>query len=103
VDAFLTISLDADGKGAGKPVTSELECASEFKSKNQACLALSDNPAMLDPEKPGKICTEQYGGPQTATVKGTVNGKDVSASFSRTDGCQISRWEAAKALWEKNS
>lgn len=103
IDAFLTISLDKDGKGAGKPVMSELECASEFESKNQACLALADNPAMLAPEKSERVCTSQYGGPETATVKGTVNGKAVSASFSRTDGCQIARWDAANALWEKNS
>jgi uncharacterized protein YceK len=38
-------------------------------------------------------CTQIYGGPQMARVVGTIAGKRVWATFSRTDGCQISRWE----------
>ena len=33
-----------------------------------------------------------YGGPQTATVTGTYRGRPVDASFDRTDGCAIDRW-----------
>jgi hypothetical protein len=33
---------------------------------------------------PGRICTQQYGGPQTAVV--------------RTDGCEIARWRAMAPL-----
>lgn len=43
-------------------------------------------------------CTEIYGGPQTATVTGTFRGEPVDAQFSRTDGCQISRWDAHAVL-----
>jgi hypothetical protein len=38
------------------------------------------------------VCTEIYGGPQVARVAGTVAGKRVWASFSRTNGCHIARW-----------
>ena len=41
-------------------------------------------------------CTQQYGGPETATVKGTLDGKEIDAKFSRVNGCEIARWEAAK-------
>ena len=38
-------------------------------------------------------CTQIYGGPQMARVVGTIAGRRVWATFNRTDGCQISRWE----------
>jgi len=38
------------------------------------------------------VCTQIYGGPQKARVVGTVLGKHLWATFTRTDGCQISRW-----------
>ena len=44
------------------------------------------------------ICTQQFGGPQPATVTGTVDGDQVDATFSRTDGCEISRWDALDAV-----
>lgn len=47
---------------------------------------------------PDRMCTQQYGGPQTATVKGTVDGHRVYASFSATDGCEISRWNALESI-----
>jgi hypothetical protein len=40
-----------------------------------------------------------YGGPQTATIVGTLRGAAVKAEFSRINGCEIARWsELAKAL-----
>jgi hypothetical protein len=39
------------------------------------------------------MCTEIYGGPQQARVVGTVKGQLVRATFSRTNGCEIARWQ----------
>ena len=39
------------------------------------------------------VCTEIYGGPQQARVVGTVKGQPVRATFSRTNGCEIARWQ----------
>jgi hypothetical protein len=50
------------------------------------------------PVPAGTMCTEIYGGPQTATVTGRFRGEPVSAGFSRTDGCQVARWDAHLAL-----
>ena len=63
-----------------------------------ACAALKANPAILAPPVQGtaQACTQQYGGPQKATVTGMVDGVAVEASFARTNGCEISAWEAAK-------
>ncbi len=38
------------------------------------------------------ICTQIYGGPQKAVVKGTIAGNRVWSSFRRRDGCEIARW-----------
>jgi hypothetical protein len=50
--------------------------------------------------KPGppKLCTQQYGGPQVAVVSGTFHGRTVESVFTRTDGCEIARWNAMAAL-----
>ncbi|MGO4857139.1 serine protease inhibitor [Arthrobacter sp. 2MCAF14] len=48
--------------------------------------------------RPDRICTQQYGGPQVATVTGRFRGREVSSRFSRTDGCEIARWRTMAAL-----
>lgn len=40
-----------------------------------------------------RICTEQYGGPQVATITGTIDGEAVDAEVSRVNGCEISTWD----------
>ena len=63
-----------------------------------ACAALKENAGLLSPSTPAtdQACTQQYGGPQKATVTGVVDGVPVDTAFSRTNGCEISAWEAAK-------
>ncbi|WP_459793521.1 subtilase-type protease inhibitor [Arthrobacter sp. AD-310] len=71
---------------------------SSHPSPEAACAALKNNAALLSPAKPGtdQACTEQYGGPQRATVSGVVDAVPVEAEFARTNGCEISAWDAAK-------
>ena len=38
------------------------------------------------------MCAQVYGGPQTARVVGTLDGKRISARFGRSDGCELERW-----------
>ena len=38
------------------------------------------------------ICTQIYGGPQKAVVKGTFGASRVWTSFRRRNGCEIARW-----------
>ena len=47
---------------------------------------------------PDRACTQIYGGPQTARITGTIGGRRIDRSFSRTDGCRISDWDRAKQL-----
>lgn len=65
-----------------------------------ACAALKDNAALLSPppRNTDQVCTEQYGGPQQATVTGIVDDTPVEITFSRTNGCEISAWNAVKSI-----
>lgn len=65
----------------------------------QACRALD---SMKDPfvRPPGNtVCTEIYGGPALAEIRGTFEGGQVDATFSRTDGCEIALWDRHQFLF----
>ena len=59
--------------------------------------AVSDNP--FAPTPPDAICSEIYGGPQEALVRGTFRGHKIWARFSRRDGCATSRWDRVAFLF----
>ena len=44
------------------------------------------------PVPPATVCTQIYGGPQEALVRGTFRGRRVSTRFTRRNGCEIARW-----------
>ena len=95
--ADLTITVDADGEGGNPPKTMQLTCKEPTDS--QACGAAAGiSAADLAPTEPGTACTQVYGGPETATIKGTIRGDEVDASFSRSDGCEIERWAKVEPL-----
>ncbi|KUJ70265.1 hypothetical protein ACZ90_05040 [Streptomyces albus subsp. albus] len=45
------------------------------------------------PVPPGATCAMMYGGPATARLVGTWAGRPVDTRFSRSDGCEIARWD----------
>lgn len=51
--------------------------------------------------KPGGdiACTEIYGGPAVAEIRGTFDGKLVNATFARSDGCEIEQWDRHQFLF----
>jgi len=60
----------------------------------RACSRLAAGGARLFAPLPRNIvCTEIYGGPQRARVVGTVNGRRIFATFARSNGCEIDRWQ----------
>ena len=64
-----------------------------------ACAALEDvDPDVFAPVGSDQACTQIYGGPETATVRGLWNGMELDASFARNDGCEIARWDAVVEL-----
>jgi hypothetical protein len=98
VSGSLTIVVD---EGSGKPKTWTLTCdppAGTHPDPTTACAALAKGAAALAMPAKDRTCTEIYGGPQTAKITGTWQGKEVAARITRTNGCEISRWDALRGL-----
>jgi hypothetical protein len=95
----LTITVD---DGAGSVTTWHLTCdppGGDHPDAEGACAALARNGAHALPEvPPNQMCTQIYGGPQTARITGTWDGKAVDASLKRTNGCETARWNALRPL-----
>jgi hypothetical protein len=69
-------------------------------NKKAICAAIAKQGIRLFAPVPANMmCSQIYGGPQTATIAGTVNGRRMNSTFSRTDGCQVARWNRAKVLF----
>lgn len=98
--AELTVTLDETGEGETR--TWSLTCeptGGDHPDADAACEALArGGVAAFEPTPRDVACTEQWGGPQRATVVGTVDGTRVDAEFSRINGCEISRWETLAPL-----
>ncbi len=65
----------------------------------QACTTLT-NADVVDRlvNGPGdEACTEQYGGPETAAITGTLDGQAVDTTVDRANGCGIDDWDALLA------
>jgi hypothetical protein len=52
----------------------------------------------LAPVPKGTVCTDIYGGPATARVRGELRGRQVDARFELTNGCEIERWDRNRVL-----
>jgi hypothetical protein len=98
-DTSLTVVMD---DGQGTVTTWHLRCdppGGDHPDPAAACEALSRGGARyLPPVRPDMACTQIYGGPQTARITGTWRGVPVDSRLSRTDGCQIARWNGLSGL-----
>ncbi|WP_081747039.1 SSI family serine proteinase inhibitor [Arthrobacter sp. H5] len=103
--AMLNVTIKQTAEG--EPMQYVLECTPDgvgektnLRNAEAACAAVMSLGAEFFTEKrdPDQMCTQQYGGPQTAEIWGTIDGQQVSASFSATDGCEIARWTAMETV-----
>lgn len=53
---------------------------------------------LTTPPARDRACTQLYGGPETAHVTGTIDGRRVDRRFARTDGCEIDDFSRAAYL-----
>lgn len=68
-----------------------------------ACAALAKVSHPFAPVASGVMCPMIASGPQTATITGTWHGQQVSARYSRVNGCQTARWnKLEKVLGQVN-
>ncbi len=83
------------------PITRTLTCdpvGGDHPHANEACAALGSLDDPLAPTPPGTMTTMIYGGAQTAVVDGRWHGTLVHASFNRTNGAEIFRWDRVALL-----
>jgi Subtilisin inhibitor-like len=88
----ITRTLTCDPVGGNTP-----NAASACAGLEKVAAAKGGDPFAPTPK--GQMCTQIYGGPQTATVKGTWKGKKVDTTFGRKNGCETKRWNDLAALF----
>lgn len=92
----LRVTYWEDGSRPGSSVTWTLRCnppRGSLPRRAVACRRLAAGGSTLfAPIPPDTACTEIYGGPQQARVVGTISGKRIWTTFTRTNGCEIGRW-----------
>ena len=96
----LTVELD---RGDGSAVQRwTLICAGQVEGTHPAAQAACDHLSGMDepfaPIPDDMMCSEQYGGPQTAHVTGRWAGRPVDLGLSRVDGCRIAQWDGLGPL-----
>ena len=98
----LTIDVWPQGRGHGEPRRLTLSCdpaAGSVPDPEAACdLLRRRGVAALAPVPRDVACTQIYGGPEQAEVRGSVRGKQVKTTFSRANGCEIGRWDRVSVL-----
>ena len=94
----LTITVQADPESGEEARVMTLECdpvGGDHPNAEAACRVLADaSPDVFEPVPEDQPCTMIYGGPQEATITGTLDGVEVDARFIRQNGCEIARWDA---------
>lgn len=63
---------------------------------DEACAQLAQAPVqerLVEGPPADRVCTEVYGGPDTATIVGSIDGQPVDTVIDRTNGCGISEWD----------
>jgi hypothetical protein len=96
--ADIVVRVDDDG-AKGPDAARQLTLRCETPTQSKACGAAAGvSQSDLAPPPGDRACTQIYGGPQTASISGTLRGDHVDASFKRTDGCEITRWEHMQPL-----
>lgn len=99
--ADLTVSIDADG--SDQQPAKEVQVRCEEAQDSALCTAVAQlDLEEFEPTPRMTACTQQYGGPETARVTGTLRGEPIDARFSREQGCEIARWEAVVPVLDRN-
>jgi hypothetical protein len=91
----VTITLWPEGRG-GPSREATLTCepaTGTHPDPERACALLTGDLQALEPVPPDAACTMIFGGPEEAEIAGVVNGEEVHATFSRTNGCELDRWD----------
>jgi hypothetical protein len=67
--------------------------------RTAACAKLAKLHAPFAPVPADAVCSQIYGGPDVARVKGIYRGRRIDAVFNRRNGCEIARWKRVAFLF----
>jgi hypothetical protein len=95
----LEISVTPGGEAPTKIWTLRCPDGGTLPGAAEACSKLESLDDPFAPVPADVACTEIYGGPQEADVRGTFRGQPVNARFNRTNGCEIERWDKVRFLF----
>jgi Subtilisin inhibitor-like len=94
----LVVTVWPQGQGRSRRWTLTCDPAGgSLPRPRAACSRLTR--AALRPLPLDTICTQIYGGPQRARVTGRIDGEPIDARFSRSNGCEIHRWDSVRYLF----
>jgi hypothetical protein len=108
--APVELSIRYDDGAAGNPRTASLSCGGGGAPRavgfldgkapaSELCAAARSLRALLTtPPDKDRMCTQIYGGPETAHVTGAIDGRKVDRRFTRTNGCEIADFTRAAGL-----
>lgn len=102
LDADIQVTYRVSDRAGAKATVISYACppaAGDSRDAWVSCAALAEDPEMVVPQQ-HNICTEQYGGPETATVTGHMGRDTIRVQFARTNGCEITDWTRAQVLWD---
>jgi hypothetical protein len=92
------LQIEVDLGDGSAPVTWTLTCVGFVEGSHPQAQAACDHLAGLDrpfaPLPADVVCSQQYGGPETARVLGRWGGEPVELDLSRVDGCRIAQWDS---------
>ena len=86
----------AAAAGGGADITVEVTEAGEPQTFTcgDGCDPAAVAKAIAGTKDTMRACTEIYGGPETAHVTGTLDGKAIDVTITRNNGCGIADYEA---------
>ncbi|MFE5793556.1 SSI family serine proteinase inhibitor [Streptomyces sp. NPDC056503] len=101
----LTVTVTGSGNPAAEgswKLTCDDRPGGDHPAAARACARLEGFArAGEDPFAPvpaDRMCAQVYGGPVTAQVTGVWQGRRIEARFTRSNGCEIDRWENVEPL-----
>jgi hypothetical protein len=90
IDISGSVSCDGAPSGTGAYAATAI----------QICAELASRAGVFDQieQSGGQVCAEIYGGPQRASITGSIAGQSVDVSIDRSNGCGIDQWQSLEWL-----
>ena len=92
------LQIEVDLGDGSAPLTWTLTCVGFVEGSHPAGAGGLRPPgrhgAPFAPLPEDVVCSQQYGGPETARVLGRWGGEPVELDLSRVDGCRIAQWDS---------